>query len=88
MQCARNVPDPDRGDEHLDSSDRRRSRHERVKVELEPLAPAVGPPIVQLSWNHATLMRLPDRHQLTLPVAAAQAQRPGSVTNVFLTSPL
>ena len=45
------MPDLDRGDEHLDSSDTRRSRRELVEVELELLALAVGPAIIPLSWD-------------------------------------
>jgi hypothetical protein len=45
------MPDLDRGDEHLDSSDSRRSRRELVEVELELLNVVVIPAIVQLSYD-------------------------------------
>jgi len=38
MQSARDIPNFDRSDEHMDSDDSRSGLHERPKVQLEPLA--------------------------------------------------
>jgi hypothetical protein len=66
--CPECVPDLDRGDEHLDSSDSRRSRRELVEVELELLKLVVVPAIMQLSCDSRVYVSRPDTVIMTSSV--------------------